>query len=87
MQNRLNIYRTFGALPTMEMAAQVTEGGQFMGTVDNFNIFVYAGWYVDPASGTEVGILPAGTVIMASKSLEGVQAFGAIRDEEVIVAG
>ena len=83
IQQRLNIYRTIGALPTMAMAAQVEEGGVFMGTVDGFNIFVYSGWYIDPADGTQKSILPAKTVIMASPAMMGVQAFGAIRDEEV----
>ena len=65
---------------TMNTDAQITEGGVFMGQVDGFNIFVYAGWYLDDA-GVEQPILPAGTVLMASPQIEGVQAFGAIKDE------
>jgi hypothetical protein len=79
----LAIWRTFGAQPTMTSAAQVTEGGVQMGQIEGFNIWVYSGWYVDPATGTEVPILPPGTVVMCSPAMEGVQAFGAIRDEQI----
>ena len=60
----------------------ITEGGVYMGTVDNFNIYVYQGWYVDPADGVEKPIIPATTVILTSPLLNGVRAYGAIRDEE-----
>lgn len=79
----LNIQRTWTAVPTMGFDAQVTEGGVLMGNIEGFNIFVYSGWYVDPSTGTEVPILPPGTVLMCSPALEGVQAFGAIRDEQI----
>ena len=82
IQNRLNLFRTIGAPPSASLDAQVTEGGVFMGTIDGFNLFVYAGWYVDPSTGTELPILPAGTVIMSSAQLEGTRAYGAIRDEQ-----
>jgi hypothetical protein len=61
--------------------AQTTEGLSFKGTVDGFNIFSYAGWYVDPADNTEKAIMDAGHVVMSGPDLQGVQAFGAIRDE------
>jgi hypothetical protein len=54
-----------------------------MGNIEGFNIWVYSGWYVDPADGVEKPIIPPGTVIMASPAIEGVQAYGAIRDEEI----
>jgi len=63
----------------MRLDAQMTEGGVYMGTVDGFNIFVYSGWYIDD-TGTEQPILPSGTVLMSGPQLEGVRAFGAIRD-------
>ncbi len=66
---------------TMSTDAQMEEGGVFMGIVDGFNIFVYSGWYLD-ATGTEVPILPAGTVLLCGQQVQGVRAFGAIRDEE-----
>ena len=67
--------------PSLNPNAQLTEGGVYMGSVDGFNIFVYSGWYVDPADGVEKPILPAGTCILTGPQLEGVQAYGAIRDE------
>jgi hypothetical protein len=82
VQAFLNLWRTWTAQPSMAAPAQVTEGGIYMGEIEGFNIYVYSGWYVDPASGVETPILPAGTVIMTSAALEGVKAYGAIRDEE-----
>ena len=66
---------------TMTTAAMNDEGGVFMGSVQGFNIFVYSGWYMDD-SGTEQPIFPAGTVVLSGAKMEGVRAFGAIRDEE-----
>lgn len=83
IQQVLNVFRAYTSQPTLMPTAQVTEGGVLMGNIEGFNIFVYSGWYVDPADGVEKPILPAGTVLMCSPSLEGVQAYGAIRDEEI----
>ena len=66
---------------TLVTDAQIAEGGVFMGIVDGLNIFVYSGWYLDDA-GVEQPILPAATVLMSGTQLEGVRAFGAVRDEE-----
>jgi hypothetical protein len=82
VKDRMSMYRTLGALPELNPQAQLTEGGVYMGNVDGFNIFVYSGWYVDPADGVEKPILPAGTLILTGPQLEGVQAYGAIRDEQ-----
>lgn len=82
VKDRLNIFRTLGELPSLNLAMQMTEGAAYMGTIDSFNIWQYAAWYVDPADGVEKTILPAKTVIMTSPLMAGVQAFGAIRDEE-----
>lgn len=67
--------------PDLSMNAQVEAGGAYMGSIDGFNIFVYADWYVDPVDGIEKPMLPAGTVILVSEQVDGVRAFGAIRDE------
>jgi Phage major capsid protein E len=83
IQQILNLYRTIGGPPSMDFNAQVTEGGVYMGNIEGFNVFVYSGWFVDPVDGIEKTIIPAKTVIMASPALQGVQAFGAIRDEEI----
>jgi hypothetical protein len=79
--NYLNLWRTWTAMPTMAAPTQMTEGGVYMGEIAGFNVYVYSGWYVDPSSGTELPILPAGTCILTSGALEGVRAYGAIRDE------
>lgn len=78
IQKRLDQYR---GNSTLVQAAQVSEGGVFMGNIDGFNIFVYAGWYIDD-SDVEQPILPAGSVLMGGVQIKGVRAFGAIRDEE-----
>lgn len=58
------------------------EGGRFMGNVGDFDIWVYAGWYENPANGVLTPYLPNYTVIVTGPDLEGTRAFGAIRDEE-----
>lgn len=65
---------------TMMTNAQIEEGATFMGNIDGYNIWVYAGWYVD-ANDTEQPIVPAATVILGGPQILGYQAFGAIRDE------
>jgi hypothetical protein len=67
---------------TMVVDAKLGEGGTFMGSIDGFNFWVYASWYVDPVDGQEKPILPSGTVLLSGPQLEGVRAFGAIRDEQ-----
>jgi len=59
----------------------VGEGGRYMGNIGDFDIWVYAGWYEDPTTGTLTPYLPKGTVIITSPDLEGVRAYGAIKDE------
>lgn len=76
VQKRLDQFR---GSSTLTQNAQISEGAVFMGVIDGFNIFVYAGWYINDV-GAEVAILPAGTVLMGSGQIEGVRAFGAIRD-------
>jgi hypothetical protein len=72
---------------TMKADAVRFEGLVYMGQVDQFNIYVYSGWYVDPATGTETAMLPAGTVICtAGDAVEGVRHFGAIMDHDSLQA-
>lgn len=75
---RLNQWRAVNV--AQDQAITAVEGGTYHGTIDGFNIFSYAGWYVDPADGVEKEIWPADQVAMTSALLEGVRAFGAIRD-------
>lgn len=83
VKERLNLYRGIGAPPTMSLDAQIqAEGGVYMGTLDAFNVYVYQSWYVDPADGVEKVILPTDSILLLSPGVEGVRAYGAIRDEE-----
>ena len=75
---RLDTRNVTGA--TAAPNAPFEEGLTFVGVIDGFNIFVYAGWYVDPADGVEKEIFGAKEVVLASSGIEGVQAFGAIKD-------
>lgn len=59
----------------------VGEGGRFMGSIGNFDIWVYTGFYED-ASGTVTPYMPDHTVIITGAQLEGVRAYGAIKDEK-----
>ncbi|MEX1185316.1 MAG: major capsid protein [Gemmatimonadaceae bacterium] len=80
VKDRLDVRRALGS--ELDLGAQLTEGMMYRGVIDGFNIFTYAGWYVDPATGSETAIWPADVVALTSAMLEGVRAFGAIRDEE-----
>lgn len=60
----------------------IGEGGRFMGSTGDFEIWVYAGWYEDPDTGALTPYLPYGTVIISSPDLEGVRCYGGIKDEE-----
>ena len=64
----------------LDVGAQLTEGLTYRGEIDGFNIFTYAGWYVDPVTNVETEIWPTDVVALTSALLEGVRAFGAIRD-------
>jgi hypothetical protein len=64
----------------MATAGSQREGLQFRGTIDGFNIFVYGGWYIDPADGVEKEIWPSDIVGMTSPAVEGVKAYGTIQD-------
>lgn len=66
---------------TLTQNAQAKEGAVLMGMIDGFNIYVYSGWYLDE-DGNEHAILPPATALLLSKQVNGVRAFGAIRDEQ-----
>jgi hypothetical protein len=80
VKDRIGLQRKLGEMPSLDQSAQQGKGLRFMGTIDDFNIFTYADWYVDD-NGTEQPMLPSGTVIMCGE-VEGVRAYGAIRDEK-----
>jgi len=78
VQQRLETRRVNNNAMSMNAHAQV--GGVYQGTVDGFNIFTYAEWYIDDAGVTQP-MLPTGTVLMGGVGIEGVRAFGAILDD------
>lgn len=71
---------------TMQADAHQREGLVFQGMVDQFAIYTYSGWAVDPTSGTETQLLPAHTVLGANSNVEGVRHFGAILDHDSLMA-
>jgi hypothetical protein len=72
---------------TLQADAHQSEGRVFQGMVDQFAIYTYSGWVIDPETGTEGAILPAGTVIgTAGDAVEGVRHHGAILDHDSLQA-
>ena len=56
-------------------------GAQWKGSIGSFDIWVYSEYYDHPDTGVVTPLLPSGTVLGFGPNVEGVQAFGAIRDE------
>ena len=83
VQNQLKMWRSYAQMPDLAGDVLAEEGGVLMGNIAGFNIYVYGGWYVDPITGVENPIIPAGSVIMVSGAMAGVRGYGAIRDEDV----
>lgn len=79
VKGQLTLQRTANAMPSLSTGAKLETGGTYMGTIDQFNIYVYSDWYVDD-NGAEQPMLASGTVLMCG-DVQGVQAHGAIRDE------
>lgn len=83
VEKKLDLRREVGAEVQVQRAQR--EGLRFMGTIDTFDIYVYQAWY-ETTIGTLVPFFPSGTVVGASAMVEGVQQFGAILDEEALMA-
>lgn len=84
VESRLDMMRGHS---TMEQNAHQKEGLVFQGMVDNFNVFTYSGWAVDPVTGVESQIFPAGTVLCnAGDLVEGTRCHGAILDHDCLAA-
>jgi len=79
VKQRLKDQRPLTISPTIAQEAAFQTGGNFMGAVDGFNIWVYSGRYKDDAGAIQK-ILPDGTVLLVGQLL-GVKAYGAILDE------
>lgn len=80
VKGHLSLLASAGQLPINQSAPDV-EGAMFMGSLDGFNFYVYSAWYEDDA-GSIQPMLQTGTVLMGSRGMQGVKAFGAIQDEE-----
>lgn len=80
VESRLDVRRVGDA--SLNLGGPDSVGGTYMGTVDGFDIYVYADWYIDPADGQEKPVLPTNQVVMASRAMQGTRAFGAILDAE-----
>lgn len=84
VKTRLDRYR---GNSTLQPNAHQQEGRVFQGMVDNFAIYTYSGWYVDPDTNAETALMPAGTVVCtAGDAVEGVRHFGAILDHDMLAA-
>ena len=72
---------------TLVQNAHQKEGMVFQGIVDNFNVYTYSGWAIDPITGLENQIMPAGTVVgCAGDQVEGMRCHGAINDHDSLAA-
>lgn len=81
VKDEMALYRRANDLPSLAPGRPLEEGGIYMGQVDQFNIYTYAGWYIDPKDNVEKQIWPANKIAMLSPLIQGVRCFGAIRDE------
>jgi hypothetical protein len=55
------------------------DNARFIGRLGSFNLWTYDDVYVDD-NGADQHLMPSGTVVMASASVEGVRAYGVIQD-------
>lgn len=65
---------------TLMTGAPLEEGAVYMGSLEGFNFFQYSGWYVPEDGSSEVEILPSIECVMVSQLLQGIRAYGAIKD-------
>jgi hypothetical protein len=70
----------FRGTVVLDVSDKTPQGAQFKGQINMYNFWTYAGTYVDENDATQQ-LWPAGTVAMLGPQLEGVRAYGAIRDE------
>jgi hypothetical protein len=64
----------------LDFGGYTPKGGQLVGQWGQFRFWLYNEWYIDPVSGIEYPMLADGTVIVASREMQGVRAFGQIMD-------
>lgn len=79
-EKAIDIRRALGdSVPSY--SSRISTGLNLVATLGTRRLWTYYDWYIND-SNVEVPILADNTVILASGSLEGAQAHGAIRDEE-----
>jgi hypothetical protein len=66
----------------IDFGGGVTTGALDMGYWGTYRLWLYNDWFVDPATDIEQPMVPDGTVIVLSRQMQGVRAFGAIIDPQ-----
>lgn len=59
-----------------------SNGATLMGNVEGLDIWVYDEWYIDPATGNEVSVVPEEKVCVVARDIRATVHFGAIADVE-----
>lgn len=77
--------RAAGISPVELGTISLAKGAKYVGSIGSLSFYVYSEYYED-VDGETKPLLPAGTVIGVSSDLGGVRAFGAIQDEEALIA-
>jgi hypothetical protein len=70
-----------GSRSQAELGPRAARKARYGGAIGDFDIWIYNDRYVDD-NDTEQLFLPSGTVILSGPALEGIRAYGAIRDEK-----
>jgi hypothetical protein len=70
-----------GSRSQAELGPRAARKARYGGAIGDFDIWIYNDRYVDDDD-TEQLFLPSGTVILSGPALEGVRAYGAIKDEK-----
>lgn len=71
-----------GSESTAELGPKDARKARFVGTIGDFEFWVYQDVYVDPESGQVKKVMPTGTVLLSGPQLLGTRCYGAIRDEK-----
>lgn len=66
----------------VDITGGIKVGAQYKGVWGSYRLWLYNDWYVDPDSDLQYPMLQDGNVIIASRQMQGVRAFGAIIDPQ-----
>ncbi|MGE0456416.1 MAG: major capsid protein [Vicinamibacterales bacterium] len=79
-QERKDLFDSLrGSRSSIELGPRLAEKVQFQGQIGEYSFWTYKDTYQN-ASGTDVEIMPVKEVVLLSSSVEGIRAYGAIRD-------